>query len=142
MPKPSSPGWIRVPLFTMYVPASHLAGTSQIVYALSHTPGFRCVVEKVTFVQDIALVGVGGSQTINVRKGAADGTTLCSLNLLVAAAGIGTVSSASVTAANDDIAYLDDNDTMSIEMAASGTAFSAGEGTLTVWGRMQPQAAR
>ena len=142
MPRESSPGWVYGPLFSMYVPAGHIAGTSQIVYLEALTLGFKCAVEAVTFVQDIALVGSSGSQTINVRKGASTGTVLVDLTLLEAASGIGTVSRATVDAGDQDDAYLrSDADTISIEMAASGTAFSAGEGTLTVWGRSRPQAA-
>ena len=142
MPKESSPGWVYSPIFQMYVPATHLAGTSQIIYLDSLVLGYKCAIEAVTFVQDIALVGASGSQTINVRKGGTSGDVLVDLAILIADSGIGTVSRATVDAADQDTAYLrSDSDTLSIEMAASGTAFSAGEGTLTVWGRTRPQAA-
>ncbi len=144
MPRESSPGWIFQPLLSLYVPAAHIAGTSAIVYLSALTLGFKAVVTKVTFVQDIALVGSGGAQTINVRKGAhTTGDLLAALSVAIADSGIGTVTSQAVTAAvQAEEAYLKDADTLSIEMAASGTAFSAGEGTLTVWGRVRPQAAR
>jgi hypothetical protein len=144
MPRESSPGWVFQPLLSLYVPAAHITGTSAIVYLDALTLGFKAVVTKVTFVQSIALVGSSGSQTINVRKGAhTTGDLLAALVLLEADSGIAAVNSQAVTAAvQAEEAYLRDADTLSIEMAASGTSFSAGEGTLTVWGRVRPQAAR
>jgi len=142
MPKESSPGWVYGPIFTLPVTAAMIAGTSQIIYVTSLSPGFKCAIDKVTFVPTVELAGAGGAQTINVRKGAADGTVLCSLALAIANKAVSVVSSGAVAAADKDTAYLrSDSDTISIEMAASGTAFSAGSGVLTVWGRSRPQAA-
>jgi len=144
MPRESSPGWVFQPLLSLYVPAAHLTGTSLIVYLSALTLGFKAVVTKATFTQTIALVGASGSQTLNIRKGAhTTGTLLAALVVPIADAAIGGVTSQAVTAAvQAEEAYLKDADTLSIEMAASGTSFSAGEGTLTVWGRVRPQAAR
>ncbi len=145
MPRESSPGWVFQPLLSLYIPAAHLTGTSLIVYLDALILGFKAVVTKATFAQTIALVGANGTQTINIRKGAhTTGTLLAALVVPIADSGIGTVTSQAVTAANQaDEAYMrSDADTLSIEMAASGTSFSAGEGTLTIWGRVRPQAAR
>ena len=142
MPKESSPGFVRVPLITIPLAAAKIQGTSQIIYLEGFNPGFKCVVEKVTFTQTTALAGVGGSQTINVRKGASDGTVIATLALVVADTGLGETVEASVAAADEDTAWLGDSDTISAEMAASGTAFTGGDGFLTIWGRQRPQAAR
>jgi hypothetical protein len=119
-----------------------IAGTSQIIYVTSLSPGFKCVIEKVTFVPTLELAGGSADQTINVRKAGVAGTVLAALSLLIANKVVGVVSSASVAVADKDTAYLrQDSDAFSIEMAASGTAFTAGTGVLTVWGRSRPQAA-
>ncbi len=144
MPRESSPGWVWNPILSLYIPASHITGTSQVIYLETMTLGYKFVVTALSFVQSIATVGANGAQTITVRKGtAAAGTAIVALAIAIANSGIGTVERA-VTAVGDlDDAYFNsDADTMSIEMAASGTSFSAGEGTLTVWGRTRPQAAR
>jgi hypothetical protein len=107
-------------------------------------PGYKFSVESVKFITRVGLVGAGGVQTFEVRKGGTTGTTLATVAPAIATqATIGQHATGVVGATNESSAYVGaDTGTISITRASGGTAFSAGEGILLVTLRQRQQGRR
>ncbi len=132
MPRDAIYGYIRG---QQTVQIEDLTGTSAREFLTDLTAGFARTVEKVSYVVKVAHAGAGGSQTIRVLKGAS--TVVASVAVTLAAAGtVGVIIDVPVTAAN---AAFDDDDTLTVDMAASGTAFTAGQGQLIIQYRQKAQ---
>lgn len=117
-----------VGVYKLSVPLTSLAtglSTSAIDLATSITIGHAFKVLSFEFVTTVAGTGSGASQTFNLEIGTTN-LTGGSLNVTLASTDtIGEVTSATaITAANTGAADA----TLSIEMAASGTVFTAGAG--------------
>lgn len=102
-----------------------IGGTSAVEPVTNYTPGFKFKILKWAAVSDVLLVGAGGSRVANMEIGSVDvGTTPSTITLIEANAAVGTVTAGTtVTGANTGTA----SDTISIEIATGGTAFSAGK---------------
>ncbi len=112
----------------LYHPLTSLAtglSTSAIDILTGFTPGFNFKILDFGFVTTVVGAGAGASQTFNIEIGTTN-LTGGSLNVTLASTDtIGKITSATaITAANVGTA----SDTISIEMAASGTVFSSGAG--------------
>lgn len=103
--------------------------TSAIDLLTAITPGFKFKLLSLAFVTTVAGTGTSASQTFNLTIGAT-ATTGGSLVLTLASqATIGVVTAASaITALNTGAA----NATLSLKMAAGGTAFTAGAGYFVI----------
>ncbi len=118
--------------FTYCHPLTSLAtglSTAAIDLMTGYTPGFPFKIVGLTFTTTVAGTGTSASQTFNLEIGTTN-VTGGVLNLLLAdTATIGTIKSATaITALNTGSA----TDTISLEMAASGTVFTAGAGYFTI----------
>lgn len=117
---------------TVTIPLTSLAtglSTAAIDLLTTYTPGYAFKLLSFDFVTTIAGTGAGASQTFNLEIGTTN-VTGGSLNVTLASTDtIGKVTAGTaITAANTGTAA----DTLSIEMAASGTVFTAGSGYFVV----------
>lgn len=117
---------------TITIPLTSLAtGLSTLAIDLltQYTPGYAFKLLAFDWVTTIVGAGAGASQTFNLEIGATN-VTGGSLNVTLAStAGIGTITSGTaITGLNTGSA----SDTISIEMAAGGTVFSAGSGYFVI----------
>lgn len=117
---------------TVTIPLTSLAtglSTSAIDLLTAYTPGYKFKLLAFDFVTTVAGTGTSASQTFNLEIGTTN-TTGGSLNVTLASTSdIGELTSGSaITAANTGSA----SDTISIEMAASGTVFTAGAGYFVI----------
>jgi hypothetical protein len=140
MPRETNPAFVRTTLAFRIPLTGVLDQAGAITYLLSFVMPFKAVLERVTYIPDVAGAGAGATQAISVRKGNASGTVLATVTPTLAlhvmgAAGI----VATVAAADEDKARFVDGDTLSITKAA-GTVFSAAGGTLILTFRQRPQA--
>lgn len=117
---------------TITIPLTSLAtglSTAAIDLLTNYTPGYKFKVLSFDFVTTVAGTGSSASQTFNLEIGT---TNLTGGSLVVNLAStdtIGEVSAGtSITAANTGTS----SDTLSIEMAASGTVFTAGAGYFVI----------
>lgn len=118
---------------TMFIhPLTSLAtglGTSAIDILTNLTPGFPFKITSFAFVTTVAGTGSGASQVFNLEIGTTNVTGGVLTLTLASQATIGTVTAATaITAANVGSA----TDTISIEMAAGGTVFTAGAGYFVI----------
>lgn len=117
---------------TLTVPLTSLAtglSTSAIDLLTTLTPGYRFKLLSFDFVTTIAGTGAGASQTFNLEIGTTNVTGGVLNPTLASTDTIGKVTAGSaITAANVGTAA----DTLSIEMAASGTVFTAGSGYFVI----------
>ncbi len=113
---------------TVALPITSLAtglSTSAIDLLTGYTPGYRFKLLGLSFVTTVAGTGAGASQVFNLEIGTTNVTGGVLTLTLASQATIGTVTAATaITAANVGSA----TDTISLEMAAGGTVFSAGAG--------------
>lgn len=138
MPRLATYGYVRQHM-NLNIPAAHLVGTGQIVQMLSKTLGFFAELERVEFVVTTACTGTSATQTFNVRKGSASGTVCGTVTPTLAATGtIGNVVAGTITSTSGANVFTD-IDTVSVERAASGTAFTAGDGYLVLTWRVRAQ---
>jgi hypothetical protein len=117
---------------TITIPLSSLVtglSTSAVDLLTNFTPGYKFKVLAFDFVTTVAGTGTSASQTFNLEIGTTN-VTGGSLNVTLASTDtIGKVTAGTaVTAANTGTAA----DTLSIEMAASGTVFTAGGGYFVI----------
>ena len=104
-------------------------GTSAIDILTNFTPGFAGEIIGFHFVTTVAGTGAGASQVFNLEIGTTNLTGGVLTLTLASQATIGTVTSATaITGAN----AFGPADTISIEMAASGTVFTAGAGYFVI----------
>jgi len=128
-------------MMSFHLTGAALSGTGQLLVVDSLVLGFRFWIEKLIFVTQDTLVGAGGVQTFNLRKGGVAGTVIATVAPTIAAnAVMGTVLADSLVAGTEDGAgrFLD-ADALTIERAAGGTAFSAGSAELYVLLREKAQ---
>lgn len=108
-----------------------------------YTPGQKCEITKLRLrVGDADFVGGGGTLTFELRKNSSTGSAIASLTVALASALRGAVLEALVTAANAELAKLNDTDKLFLVRLATGTAFTTGSGTFEVEGWVRPQARR
>lgn len=117
---------------TLTIPLSSLAtglSTSAIDLLTNYTVGYKFKLLSFDFVTTIAGTGAGASQTFNLEIGTTN-VTGGSLNVTLSSTDtIGKITSGTaITAANTGTS----SDTLSIEMAASGTVFTAGAGYFVI----------
>ena len=117
---------------TITIPLTSLAtglGTGAIDLLTNYVPGYRFKLLAFDFVTTVAGTGAGASQTFNLEIGTTN-VTGGVLNVTLASTDtIGEVTAGTaITAANVGTAA----DTLSIEMAASGTVFTAGAGYFVI----------
>ncbi len=115
-------------IYTLSIPLTSLAtglSTAAIDLLTNYTVGHKFKLLGLSFVTTVAGTGTSASQTFNLEIGTTN-VTGGSLNLLLADTDtIGKVKAATaITAANVGT----ETDTLSLEMAASGTVFTAGAG--------------
>lgn len=119
-------------VYTVTIPLTSLAtglSTSAIDLLTGYTPGHKFKLLGFSFVTTVAGTGTNASQVFNLEIGTTN-TTGGVLTLALADTDtIGKVKAATaITAANTGSA----SDTISIEMAASGTVFTAGAGYFVI----------
>lgn len=132
MPRQAIYGVQRVPL-NHYVPIP--TGTGAVENVTDWTPGFGFTVESVKAVVAVAGTGAGATRTFRVVKGAS--TVVASGTVTLAGtATVGAVIDIPVTAAN---AVFSDTDTLTIDWASGGTAFTAGALNVIAVLRQHPQ---
>lgn len=103
--------------------------TSAIDLLTGFTPGHAFKIVKFAFVTTVAGTGSGASQVFNIEIGTTNLTGGVLTLTLASQATIGTVTSATAITANN---VGTKTDTISIEMAASGTVFTAGAGYFVI----------
>jgi hypothetical protein len=132
MPRYAPYGYQRFPLnFYFALPT----GTGAVEYVTDWTPGFSFVVEAVTWYTAVAGTGSGASRTFRVLKGAS--TVVATATLALAdTSDVGEAKAFAVTAAD---AEFSDTDTLTVDFASGGTAFTAGAGNLVIRCRALPQ---
>lgn len=92
-------------------------------------PGHRGLIKKVQFVTTTLGTGTSASQVINLEIGSTDVTGGVLTLLLADTTPLGKIKDATaITALNEFSA----TDTISVEVAASGTVFTAGSGALII----------
>lgn len=117
----------------IYVPLP--AGTSAAEIVTDYTPGFGLVVEKVEAFVAIVGTGTSASRTFRVLKGAS--TVVATATLVLADTDtLGKRKAFTVTAAD---AEFDDDDTLTVDFASGGTAFTAGAVNLIIQFRQRNQ---
>lgn len=103
--------------------------TAAIDILTAYTPGYKFKILGFEFVTTVAGTGASASQVFNIEIGTTNVTGGVLTLTLASQATIGVVTAATaVTAANTGSA----TDTISIEMAASGTVFTAGAGYFVI----------
>lgn len=139
MPREVNPAFVRTTLSFPIILAGMLNTAGAVTFVASMVMPFRAVLEKVTFIPEVAGAGAGATHAIKVRKGGATGTVLATCTVTLAnhvLGGPGVV--ASVAAADEEAATFRDGDTFSITKDA-GTVFSTAGGHLILTFRQRPQ---
>lgn len=122
MPREASRnGYIRTTL-GIYVPLPAGTGAAEIV--TDNVPGFGCKLIKVEATAAIVYAGAGASRSFRVLKGA---STVAASRTLVLADGatLGQRVTLALAATPSDRTW-DDDDTLTVDFAAGGTAFTGG----------------
>lgn len=118
--------------YKLIIPLTSLAtglSTSAMDLLTNYVVGHRFAITSFDFVTTIAGTGSGASQTFNLEIGTTNLTGGSLVLTLASQATVGTVTSATaITAANTGTS----SDTLSLEMAASGTVFTAGAGYFVI----------
>lgn len=104
-------------------------GTSAIDLITGYTPGFRGKIVGWEIVASVAATGAGASQTINLEIGTTDVTGTATAFLL---ANLDTIGKRQAGGTPTALNEFSDTDTISVELAASGTAFTAGSGSIVL----------
>lgn len=117
---------------TITIPLTSLAtglSTAAIDLLTNYTPGYKFKVLSFDFIATVPGTGSGASQTFNLEIGTTN-VTGGSLNVTLSSTDtIGKITAGSaITAANTGTS----TDTLSIEMAGSGTVFTAGAGYFVI----------
>jgi hypothetical protein len=103
----------------------YLAATGAVNVMLSKTLGYACELERIDVVTTVVAT-TAGSRVLNVRRGDASGTVVGTITLAIATQGVlGVVNAGTVTAGPGATAFTD-TDTITVQFAGSGTAFTAG----------------
>lgn len=104
-------------------------GTSAIDLVTGFTPGFRGKVTGWHISCAVAGTGTSASQTINLEINATDVPGTATAFVLASLNAIGKIQVGGVPTGGNEFS---ETDTISAELAASGTAFTAGSGLLTL----------
>jgi len=138
--KEAGPAYTRVCIPVPIAVTDVLDTAGAVTILDGYTPGFWGSVERIEFIPQSDAAGAGADQTLSVRKGAAAGSVIATVNPTLATAVLGGAGLATdVAAADDATARFSPLDTLSVTKEGSGTAFSAGGGTLLIWVRQRPQ---
>lgn len=111
------------------------AGTGAVEIVTDFVAGFTYTIESVKAYVAVAGTGTSASRTYRVLKGAS--TVAATATLVLADTDtVGKEKAFSVTAAN---ATFGDADTLTVDFASGGTAFTAGAVNLVITYRQHPQ---
>lgn len=115
---------------TIEFPHTFIGGTAAVEPVTNYTPGYKFRIVSWAFVTEVLLVGAIGSRVANMEINTTDvGTVPSTITIPIANAAVGTVTAGTAVAgANTGSA----TDTISIEIAAGGTQFTAGSGTFLI----------
>jgi len=132
MPRSAPYGFTRAST-DIYFPLP--AGTGAVEIATDLVLGFAYTVEKAEFITQVAGTGASASRTFRVLKGA---STVAATRTLVLAdtTPVGKSVAFTVTAAD---ASFSDTDTLTVDFASGGTAFTAGAGVVRITYRQRNQ---
>lgn len=111
------------------LPVVFPTGTSAIDLITGFTPGFRGKIVGWDVVADVAATGDNAAQVLNLEINAVDVTGSSFTLALADVNAIGKVKAGGTPTALNE---FDENDTISVELAASGTAFTAGSGHIVL----------
>jgi hypothetical protein len=141
MPRPAPYGYSRSTLALTIPFTGFLSVATQVNLVLSKLLGFKAELEKVELVTTVVGTGAGATRLINIRKGSATGTVVGTITPTLANQGVlGVVLTGAVVTAGAANKF-DDADTVTVELPAAGTAFSAGGGDLILTFRQLHQRA-
>lgn len=132
MPREAPYGFQRHQL-PVYVPIPGGTGAAEIV--TDYTPGHGITVEKVEAFVAVAGTGAGATRTLRVLKGASTVVATGTVTL-AGTATLGAKIALTVTPAD---ATFDDDDTLTVDFASGGTAFTAGALNLIIQSRQRNQ---
>ncbi len=114
----------------LFFPHTWIGGTAAVEPVTTLVIPYKFKLISWYFVTEVALVGGGGSRVANMEIGTTDvGTVPSTCTILIAATATGTVT-AGTAIAGAQTGNAGDN--ISIEIAAGGTAFTAGSGTFVI----------
>ncbi len=106
-----------------------------------YAAGFVHWVEALEFTVGAAdFAGAGGTLTFDLRRNSTTGPILATLTIALASALRGVTLRALVT--NPQSARMNDTDVLFLLRKATGTVFTAGEGTWRICSRQRPQSAK
>lgn len=107
-----------------------IGGTDAVEPVTNLTLGYKFKILSWAFITDVLLAGAGGSRVANMEIGSTDvGTVVSTCTIPIANAAVGTVTAGTaVSGANTGSSSA----TFSIEIAASGTEFTAGKGQFSI----------
>lgn len=108
-------------------PIEFPTGTSASDLVTGFTPGFRGKIVGWDIVASVAATGDGAAQVLNLEINSTDVTGSSFTLALADVNAIGKVKAGGTPTALNE---FDENDTISVELAASGTAFTAGSGLI------------
>lgn len=136
MPKRAAHGVLRS---TDTIACVFATGTSAEEFLTDLVKGCQYVIEKVSLVVKVVGAGAGATRTFNVVKtvSGVDTTVATVAVTLAATATKGAIIDVPVTAANAK--FANDTDSLSLALAAGGTAFTALEVQAIIRYRQHPQ---
>ncbi len=105
------------------------SGTSAADIITGYRPGFRGRIVGWQYVANVAAAGSGATRTFNLEINATDVAGTATAIALADANAVGAVKALTAPTVN---AAFDADDTISVEVAAGGTAFSAGAGAFVL----------
>lgn len=107
-----------------------IGGTTAVDQLTAYTPGYKFKILGWHYVEAVATTGTNSSRVYNMEIGTTDvGTVPSTLTITTASAAVGRViAGTAVSGANTGTA----SDTISIEVAASGTTHDAGSGAFVI----------
>jgi len=133
MPRSAPYGFTRGSL-SLYFPLP--TGTGAVEIATDLVRGFQYSIEKVEFITQVAGTGASASRTFRVLKGA---STVAATRTLVLADTTPVGKSVAFTVTGGADSYFDDTDTLTVDFASGGTAFTAGAGVINITYRQRNQ---
>jgi hypothetical protein len=133
MPRSARYGWVY-PRINFYFPLP-LAATAETKFA--EALGFAYEVISGKFFTQVAGTGGGATRTVQVKKGS---DIIGSVAITLAGTSdIGEETALSFSSMTSDTSRFSDADVLTIDFPASGTAFTAGAGILSLLIRTKPQ---
>lgn len=114
---------------TVSLPLVFPTGTSAIDLITGYTPGYKGKIIGWQVVASVAATGDSAAQVVNLEINAVDVTGSATTLALASLNAIGKVQVCETPTALNE---FDADDTISVELAASGTAFTAGSGHIVL----------